>query len=93
MRDRAGEAQNSRDERDLGTYPTGKYWDHRGHNIRLHDYLNFHAREHPDDEFAIDIVRQLTYAEAAAEANQLANVFVAAGSDGPQIASMVRRLW
>ena len=61
--------------------------------MRLHNYLNFHAREHPGDEFAIDIVRQLTYAEAAAEANQLTNAFVAAGSDSPQIASMVRRLW
>ena len=47
--------------------------------MRLHDYLNFNAREYPENEFALDSSRTLTNAQALAEANQLANAFVAAG--------------
>ena len=47
--------------------------------MRLHDYLNFNARETPADEFACDGRRTVTNAEAAAEANQIANAFVSAG--------------
>ena len=47
--------------------------------MRLHDYLNFNAREYPESEFALDSFRTLTNAQALAEANQLANAFVAAG--------------
>jgi acyl-CoA synthetase (AMP-forming)/AMP-acid ligase II len=44
--------------------------------MRLHDYLDFHGREHPDVDFAVFGDRSLTYAEAIAEANRLANAFV-----------------
>ena len=44
--------------------------------MRLHDYLDFHAREHADIDFAALGDRSLTYAEAVAEANRLANAFV-----------------
>ncbi len=47
--------------------------------MRLHDYLNFNAREFPDQEFALDSVRRLTNREAAREMNQLANAFAGAG--------------
>ncbi len=47
--------------------------------MRLHDYLNFNARETPADEFACDGRRTVTNADAAAEANQIANAFVSAG--------------
>lgn len=47
--------------------------------MRLHDYLNQNAREHPDGEFALDSSRSLTNARGLDEANQLANAFVAAG--------------
>ncbi len=47
--------------------------------MRLHDYLDYHAREHADVEFAVLGDRSMTYAEAAAEANRLANAFVSAG--------------
>jgi len=44
--------------------------------MRLHDYLDFHAREHAEVNFAVLGDRSLTYAEAVAEANRLANAFV-----------------
>ncbi len=47
--------------------------------MRLHDYLDYHAREHADIEFAVLGDRSVTYAEALAEANRLANAFVSAG--------------
>ena len=47
--------------------------------MRLHDYLEFHAREHPDLDFAVMGDRRLTYAEADVRANQIANAFVEAG--------------
>ena len=58
--------------------------------MRLHDYLhictstrastrNFHAREHPDAEFAVMGARRLTYAEAAGEAHRVANALASAG--------------
>jgi acyl-CoA synthetase (AMP-forming)/AMP-acid ligase II len=47
--------------------------------MRLHDYLEFYARENPDVDFAVLGDRTLTYAEADARANQLANAFVQAG--------------
>ena len=39
--------------------------------MRLHDYLEYHARERPDSDFAI----LGAYAQADAEANRLANAF------------------
>ena len=47
--------------------------------MRLHDYLEFHARERPDVDFAVMGDRRLTYVEADARANQLANAFIEAG--------------
>lgn len=41
--------------------------------MRLHDYLDYRAREHPDEEFAVHGERRLTYREALAEVNRLAN--------------------
>src|SRR4030042_3409031 len=47
--------------------------------MRLHDYLDYHARDHADVDFAVLGDRSMTYAEAVAEANRLANAFVSAG--------------
>jgi acyl-CoA synthetase (AMP-forming)/AMP-acid ligase II len=44
--------------------------------MRLHDYLDFYAREQPDIDFAVLGDRHITYGEAVAEANRLANAFV-----------------
>jgi acyl-CoA synthetase (AMP-forming)/AMP-acid ligase II len=47
--------------------------------MRLHDFLDFHAREHPDALFASHGERAMTYRHAVEEANRLANAFIAAG--------------
>jgi acyl-CoA synthetase (AMP-forming)/AMP-acid ligase II len=47
--------------------------------MRLHDYLDYRAREHAQGEFAADGDRHVTYAEALAGANRLANALVASG--------------
>src|SRR3990172_1715627 len=47
--------------------------------MRLHDNLYYQVREHPDEEFAVQGDRRLTYREAVAETNRLANAFVSAG--------------
>ncbi len=47
--------------------------------MRLHDFLDYRAREHPDEEFAVQGDRRLSYGEALLEVNRLANAFVAAG--------------
>jgi acyl-CoA synthetase (AMP-forming)/AMP-acid ligase II len=47
--------------------------------MRLHDFLDYRAREHPDIDFAVLGDRRMTYAEADAEANRLANAFMSAG--------------
>ena len=47
--------------------------------MRLHDYLDYQAREHPDEEFAVQGDRRLTYREAAGEANRFANALIGAG--------------
>lgn len=47
--------------------------------MRLHDFLDFWARERPRAEFAVAGGRSLTYADAASVANRLANHFVALG--------------
>src|SRR3972149_6266940 len=55
--------------------------------MRLHDYLDFHAREHPDIAFAVLGDRQITYHEALAECNRLASAFASAGlSTGDRVA-------
>lgn len=47
--------------------------------MRLHDFLDYHARERGNAEFATEGNRHLTYCEALAETNRLANAFVNAG--------------
>ncbi len=47
--------------------------------MRLHDFLDYQARERGDAEFAIQGNRHPTYREALAETNRLANAFVSAG--------------
>jgi len=55
--------------------------------MRLHDYLDYQAREHPDNDFAILGDRHVTYAEALAEVNRVANALVGAGLEtGDRIA-------
>ncbi len=45
--------------------------------MRLHDYFDWHAREQPDTVFAFFAGTQVTYAQAQARANQIANALVA----------------
>jgi acyl-CoA synthetase (AMP-forming)/AMP-acid ligase II len=47
--------------------------------MRLHDFLDYHARERGDTEFAIQGNRRLCYCEALAQTNRLANALVSAG--------------
>jgi acyl-CoA synthetase (AMP-forming)/AMP-acid ligase II len=52
-----------------------------GQAMRLHDLLDYHARERPGGEFAVQGSRQVTYAEALAQANRIAHALVSAGLD------------
>jgi fatty-acyl-CoA synthase len=55
--------------------------------MRLHDFLDYRAREQGDAEFALQGTRRLTYREAWAEANRIANAFVNSGlQSGERIA-------
>jgi acyl-CoA synthetase (AMP-forming)/AMP-acid ligase II len=47
--------------------------------MRLHDFLDLHARDHPDAPFAVNGQEAITYGEAAAEANRLAHAFIDGG--------------
>src|SRR3989304_3407042 len=47
--------------------------------MRLHDFLDYRAREHADEEFAVHGDRRMTYREALAQVNRLANALVSAG--------------
>ena len=47
--------------------------------MRLHDFLDYWAREQPEVAFAQHGSRQVTYAEAAVGANRLANGLIQAG--------------
>jgi non-ribosomal peptide synthetase component E (peptide arylation enzyme) len=47
--------------------------------MRLHDFLEYFARERPAQDFAVMGDRRITYAEANQLANQLANAFIEAG--------------
>jgi len=59
--------------------------------MRLHDYLDYQAREHPDKDFAIFGDRRMTYAEALREANRVANAFVATGLEvGDRVALLAK---
>jgi acyl-CoA synthetase (AMP-forming)/AMP-acid ligase II len=43
----------------------------------LHDIFDWQAREHPDQDFAIQGARRISYPEAQALANRIANALVA----------------
>jgi acyl-CoA synthetase (AMP-forming)/AMP-acid ligase II len=47
--------------------------------MRLHDVLNYQARERPDAEFAVHGDRRLTYREALLEVHRLAHALVSTG--------------
>jgi acyl-CoA synthetase (AMP-forming)/AMP-acid ligase II len=47
--------------------------------MRLHDVLDYQARERPSAEFAVQGNRRLTYREALREVHQLAHALVSAG--------------
>ncbi|MGH7288767.1 MAG: long-chain-fatty-acid--CoA ligase [Myxococcota bacterium] len=47
--------------------------------MRLHDTLDYSAREAPDADFAFFQGRRMTYREAVATANRMANALVASG--------------
>ncbi|NNL66766.1 MAG: long-chain-fatty-acid--CoA ligase [Myxococcales bacterium] len=47
--------------------------------LRLHDTLDYRAREHADEDFAVQGDRRLRYGEALETANRWANAFVAEG--------------
>ncbi len=47
--------------------------------MRLHDFLDYWARERPETEFAVHGARRLTYSEALATINRLAHAFISAG--------------
>jgi len=47
--------------------------------MRLHDTLDYSAREYPDADFAVFQGRRVTYREALAAANRLAHALVASG--------------
>jgi len=46
--------------------------------LRLHDYLSYRAREHPEADFAIHGDRRVSYAEADRATNRIANALAAA---------------
>jgi acyl-CoA synthetase (AMP-forming)/AMP-acid ligase II len=55
--------------------------------MRLHDVLDFQARERPDADFAVQGARRVSYCEALGESNRLANALIAAGLEkGDRIA-------
>jgi acyl-CoA synthetase (AMP-forming)/AMP-acid ligase II len=55
--------------------------------MRLHDFLDYRAREQGDAEFAIQDNRRITYHEALAETNRIANAFIHSGlQSGDRIA-------
>ncbi|MGH2602882.1 MAG: AMP-binding protein, partial [Dehalococcoidia bacterium] len=59
--------------------------------MRIHDFLDYQAREHPDIPFAIQADRCVTYREAQAEANRLANALVDGGlQNGNRIAILAK---
>jgi acyl-CoA synthetase (AMP-forming)/AMP-acid ligase II len=47
--------------------------------MRLHDFLEYQARERPAAEFAIDGTRRISYGQARREAERIAAAFVGAG--------------
>jgi acyl-CoA synthetase (AMP-forming)/AMP-acid ligase II len=59
--------------------------------VRLHDYLDFHARERGETEFAVAGDQRITYAEARARSNRIANALIGAGLEpGDRIAVLAK---
>jgi acyl-CoA synthetase (AMP-forming)/AMP-acid ligase II len=59
--------------------------------MRVHDYLDFHARRNAAAEFAVFGGRALSYADAQREANRIANAFVRAGlAKGDRVAVLAK---
>ena len=59
--------------------------------MRLHDHLDFHGRETPDAAFAIFEGRELSYSDALAESNRIANALVGAGLEvGDRVAVLAK---
>ena len=59
--------------------------------MRLHDYLDFHGRETPDQVFSIFEGRETSYGAALAEANRIANALVASGIEvGDRVALLAK---
>ena len=62
--------------------------------MRLHDFLDYWTRERPAAEFAVAGRRSVTYAEASAVANRLANRLVAVGCrKGSRAAVIAKNAW
>ena len=63
--------------------------------MRLHDFLDYWARERPDAEFAVSGGYSMSYAEAAALANRVAGRLVALGCQkGSRVAVVAKNtLW
>ena len=47
--------------------------------MRLHDFLDFHARERPDADFAIQRERRISYGDALREIHRIANALIRSG--------------
>ncbi len=59
--------------------------------MRLHDYFDWHAREQPDAPFSFFAGKTLSYAQARARANQIANALIAEGiKPGTRIAILAK---
>ncbi len=59
--------------------------------MRLHDYFDWHAREQPDAPFALFAGTTISYANAQARANQIANALVAEGlAPGARVAFLAK---
>jgi len=57
--------------------------------MRLHDFMDYDAREYPDGAFAIMGGNHTSYREAGDEINRLSNAFSSAGIHaGDQVAAL-----
>ena len=59
--------------------------------MRLHDFLDYQARERPEAEFAVDGSRRISYGQARREADRIAAAFVGAGlKPGARVAFLAK---
>jgi fatty-acyl-CoA synthase len=59
--------------------------------VRLHDFLDYQARERPEAEFAVDGSRRISYGQARREAERIAAAFVGAGlKPGARVAFLAK---